>query len=108
MRGEAVVGQSLDVSVPVALEAGEGASSLCFDGDVLYGSTRLDPNRVSMKPQAPSTPGVVIVRIRSTVAVDEPVVTVNLRVGCAGKRQDCGQCREDASHEPLQVRFSSH
>ena len=84
VRGEAVVGQSLDVSVPVALEAGEGASSLCFDGDVLYGSTRLDPNRVSMKPQAPSTPGAVMVRIRSTVAVDEPVVTVNLRVGCAG------------------------
>ncbi|MGH8821359.1 MAG: hypothetical protein ACREWJ_08725 [Rhodoferax sp.] len=37
-----------------------------------------------MKPQAPSSPGAVIVRIRSTVAVDEPVVTVNLRVGCAG------------------------
>ncbi|OOG57631.1 hypothetical protein B0E49_06100 [Polaromonas sp. C04] len=84
MRGAALVGQPLDVSVPVALEAGEDASSLCFDGDVLYADTRLGASRVSIAPQAASARQEVIVRIRSTVAVDEPVVTVNLRVGCAG------------------------
>jgi hypothetical protein len=84
VRGAALVGQPLDVSVPVALEAGEDASSLCFDGNVLYANTRLAPSRVSIAPQAASARQEVIVRIRSTVAVDEPVVTVNLRVGCAG------------------------
>lgn len=84
MRGAALVGQPLDVSVPVALEAGEDASSLCFDGDVLYADTRLDAGRVSVVPQVVSARHEVIVRIRSTTAVNEPVVTVNLRVGCAG------------------------
>ena len=84
VRGAALVGQPLDVSVPVILEAGEDASSLCFDGDVLYADTRLGANRVSIAPQAASARQQVIVRIRSTVAVNEPVVTVNLRVGCAG------------------------
>lgn len=84
VRGAALVGQPLDVSVPVALEAGEDASSLCFDGDVLYADTQLGASRVSIVPQAASARHEVIVRIRSTVAVNEPVVTVNLRVGCAG------------------------
>jgi hypothetical protein len=83
LRGAALVGQPLDVSVPVSLEAGEGASSVCFDGDVSYGDTRVDASRVSVAAQAPSSDRQVMVRIRSAVAVNEPVVTIDLRVGCA-------------------------
>ncbi|HXE21117.1 MAG TPA: hypothetical protein VN617_02155 [Rhodoferax sp.] len=83
VHGDAVVGQPLDVSVPVTLDTGDDASSLCVDGDVLYGNTRLDPNRVSMTPKASPSTGQVMVRIRSTIPVDEPVVTMNLHAGCA-------------------------
>lgn len=83
VRGAALVGQPLDVSVPVSLEAGEAASSVCFDGDVSYGDTRVDSGRVSIAAQAPTPHQQVMVRIRASVAVNEPVVTVNLRAGCA-------------------------
>ncbi|MEO7128024.1 MAG: hypothetical protein ABI040_04030, partial [Rhodoferax sp.] len=83
LRGVALVGQPLDVSVPVSLDAAESAASACFDGDVLYGDTRVDAGRVVISAQAPSPDRQIVVRIRSTVAVNEPVVTINLRAGCA-------------------------
>lgn len=84
VHGDAVVGQPLDVSVSVTLDAGDDASSLCFNGDVQYGSTRLDANQVSMTPKVSLSTRQVMVRIRATIPVDEPVVTMNLRAGCAG------------------------
>lgn len=83
VHGDAVVGRPLDVSVPVTLDSGDDASSLCVDGDVLYGNTRLDPNRVSMTPKVSPATRQVMVWIHSTIPVDEPVVTMNLRAGCA-------------------------
>ncbi len=69
--------------MPVSLEEGEGASSVCFDGDVSYGDTRVDADRVVIAAQAPSPDRQVVVRIRSAVAVNEPIMTINLRAGCA-------------------------
>ena len=46
IRGAAVVGRPLDMVVPVQMDAGEDASSLCFDADVFHADTRQDASRV--------------------------------------------------------------
>ncbi len=88
VRGAAWVGQPLDVTVPVRLEAGEDASSLCFEADVFHSDVRVEPRYVRIISE--SAPGTaegreISVRVRSSVVVDEPVVTVYLKVGCDQK-----------------------
>ncbi len=85
MRGVALLGQPLDVSVVVQPGAGEDVSGLCFEADVFYGETRIDPSRFRVKLEAASAAQNPGVRISASAPVDEPVVTVNLRAGCNQK-----------------------
>ena len=85
LRGAALLGQPLDVSVAVQPGAGEDVSGLCFEAEIFYGDTRIDPSRFRVKLDSASQPQNPSVRIASSVPVDEPVVTVNLRAGCAQK-----------------------
>jgi pilus assembly protein FimV len=82
VRGGALLGQALNVVVPVQLDAGEDAATLCFDAEVFHAETRQPASRVRVRvealPQAPRAE----VRIVSSAAVDEPVVTIELRAGC--------------------------
>ncbi len=83
IRGAAWIGQSLDVAVPVRLESGEDLSALCFEADVFYADSKVDPHRLRISPGPGAGAHEATVRIRSAAAVDEPVVTIFLRVGCA-------------------------
>jgi hypothetical protein len=56
----------------------------CLAAEVLYGDTQLDPARISVTA-SPATGAGQSVRVVTTVRVDEPVVTVHLRVGCQQK-----------------------
>ena len=85
VRGAAWVGQPLDVSVPVRLDASEEPASLCAEADVFHADTRVDSNRLRISTDAGPAAQEATVRIRSAAIVDEPVVTVSLRVGCAQK-----------------------
>lgn len=84
-RGAVLIGQPLDVVVPVRLEAGDDPSGLCFEADVFHADNRIDGTRVRVTTEAGATPQDVNVRVRSAAAVDEPVVTVYLRAGCSQK-----------------------
>jgi tetratricopeptide (TPR) repeat protein len=53
----------------------------CFAVDVFYGDTRVSPNSVSVSPERTSN-GELRIRIRTSTIVDEPVVTLFLRVSC--------------------------
>ena len=79
VRGAALVGQPLDMVVPVQMDAGEDASSLCFDADVFHADTRQEASRVRVVVEATAQPQTVNVRVLSSAVVDEPVVTVYLR-----------------------------
>lgn len=85
LRGAAIIGQGLDVSVPVQADAGEALTGLCLDAEVFHADTRQDASRVrvTVEPAAASQSGAV--RIRSTTPIDEPVVTVYLSAGCTQK-----------------------
>ncbi|MBP8053425.1 MAG: hypothetical protein KAY39_01115 [Burkholderiaceae bacterium] len=79
--------QALALSVPVQLDSATATadSSLCAQADVYYADTRQDPARVQVQ-QAPAEPvGTHTVQITSAAAIDEPMVTVYLQIGCGQK-----------------------
>lgn len=84
-RGVVLLGQPLKLSVPLQLESGEGASALCFDADVFYGDSKQDVSRVAVTSDVSPQSQLVNVYVSALANVDEPVVTVYLRAGCAGK-----------------------
>ncbi len=85
IRGAALIGHPLDMTVQVQMDAGESASSLCFDADVFHADARQDASRVRVVVEAATQGLEANVRILSSAAVDEPVVTVYLRTGCGQK-----------------------
>lgn len=83
-RGAALIGQPLELTIPVRLEAGETLAGLCFDADVFYADNQIAASRLQVLTES-AGPQDATVRIRTTVVVDEPVVTVYLKTGCAQK-----------------------
>lgn len=84
LRGAALVGQRLDVTVPVQVDAGDDLSSLCLEAEVFHADTRQDPARVRVSVESAGTPAAQV-RIQSSAPVDEPIVTVYLHAGCSQK-----------------------
>ena len=85
LRGAAWVGRPLDITIPVQIETGEDAASLCLQADVFHADTRQDPSRVSVTLESSTQPHTATARIKSSAPVDEPVVTVYLRTECGQK-----------------------
>lgn len=85
VRGAAVVGQSLDVVVQIQLNADEAATALCPEADVFHADARQDPGRVRVTVEPTAQANTVNVRVISSSFIDEPMVTVYLRAGCAQK-----------------------
>jgi pilus assembly protein FimV len=85
VRGAVLIGRPLDVVVPVQMDAGEDASSLCFEADVFHADARQDASRVRVVVEATAQPQMGNLRILSSTLIDEPVVTLYLRTGCGPK-----------------------
>lgn len=84
-KGAVFLGQALKLTVPVQVESGEGASAMCFEADVFYGDIRQDASRVRVGSEFSPQTQTVDVTVAAATVVDEPVVTVYVRVGCEGK-----------------------
>jgi pilus assembly protein FimV len=83
VRGTALVGRNLDLSVLANLETSESMpEASCFAAEVFYGESRIAPNAVSVNAERSSS-GELRIRVRSSTIVDEPVVTLFVRVGCS-------------------------
>ena len=86
IQGAVLVGQGLNVVVPVQLDAGENAASLCFGAEVFHADIRQDASRVQVRVEAVAQqPDAARVRILSSAVIDEPIVSVNLSTGCGQK-----------------------
>jgi pilus assembly protein FimV len=83
LRGVALIGHPLDVTVPVQLGEGEDAAP-CFLAEVFHADIRQESNRVRVLT-SPAKDQTIHVRIVSSAVVDEPVVTINLQAGCSQK-----------------------
>ncbi|MGQ0711733.1 MAG: type IV pilus assembly protein FimV [Rhodoferax sp.] len=80
LRGAALLGQALHVTIPVQLAAQEEAGGLCADADVYYGDNLVDRSRVAV--QIGAGQGGPELRVQASSPVDEPVVTLYVRIGC--------------------------
>lgn len=81
--GSVLLGQPLDYSVPVRLAADETLSPECVQAEVLLGDQRISPDAVRTRVQTGN--GSATVRVSTSMAIDEPVVSVNVSVGCGTK-----------------------
>lgn len=77
-RGVALIGRPLDVTIPVSVDASE-VENLCPGAELFYGDSRISTPSVRWEASG-ATQGVV--RVQSSAPVDEPMVTVYLKVGC--------------------------
>ena len=81
--GAALIGRPLDISVQAVMDVQEDIANLCLDADVFYADNRLDKSRVRVTAEKASNgPVDTVIRIRAAVPVNEPVVTIYVRVGC--------------------------
>ena len=84
-RGAAWIGQSLQMSVAVTLEPGQSPDSLCPEADVFYADTKVEAQRVQVSVDSGNLADTATLRIQTSTLIDEPVVTLYVRVGCNGK-----------------------
>ena len=80
----AVLGQPLDFSVGLRLEPGETVPPQCVTAEVAVGDQRLSSTQVRARVDGGETPEATL-RVVSLISIDEPVVTVNVAVGCPVK-----------------------
>ena len=81
-RGAAVVGQPLQLVFDLALDGPSDGGSACVQAELFYGDTRVDPSRVQVATLAGAQASQLRIQLVSAIAVNEPVVSVNLRAGC--------------------------
>lgn len=86
MRGAAIVGQVLDVTLVTQRGGDQGLSAVCIDAQVFFGDNPIPPSRVSTVIAAgANAAGETLIKIRTNSVVDEPVVTVVVHEGCSDK-----------------------
>lgn len=79
------LGQPLDFTATVTLNAGESLLSECVAVDVASGDNTLRPDAVRMTLESTPEAHERRVRVTSTALIDEPVVTVSVSLGCGSK-----------------------
>ncbi len=77
-----VLGQPLNLALGVRLDGDESLVAECISVEVFSGDNRL-PASVSIEPG--SDPAERHLRVRSGVAIDEPVVSVNVQITCPNR-----------------------
>lgn len=83
IQGAALIGRPLAVSIGVQFDPAQSLTSACFEVDVFHGDAKQDPSRVKVRLEPASSGDGTVLRVTSDTPVNEPIVTVYLRVGCA-------------------------
>lgn len=81
-QGLALLGRPLAVSIPLSLDGADSSLESCVSAEVFFGDNRLENARVRVSVEKTPSSRDALIRIRTTVAVDEPVVTMQVRAGC--------------------------
>jgi hypothetical protein len=85
MQGATLVGRPFDVTLTAQFDGTEGITAVCVAAEVFFGDAQVPDNRVRIATSPGSRGGEARIRIQTTSAVDEPVVTVYVREGCSQK-----------------------
>lgn len=82
IRSSIVLGQPLNLAVPVNLAEGESLSAECASAEIVSGDNKLAPGVVRVRVTQGRDAGESVLRISTSSAVEEPVLTVTLNAGC--------------------------
>ncbi len=82
MNNATMLGQQLDFTVPLRLDAGESVSADCVTAEVLSGEFRVPPSQVRVAVDPGSDANERLIRVATRATIDEPVVTVTVQLGC--------------------------
>ena len=85
-RGAAVIGQPLNIGIQATVDSPDELAAGCLDAEVFYADNRIEKSKVRVSNE--KTAGGsrdALIRIRTTVPIDEPVVSIYLRTGCVQK-----------------------
>ena len=85
VQGAAWIGQALDLRIPVQFDQESTEGGLCPQVDIFDGDSRQDPAQIKVTLETASPGDNGKMHIVSAMPIDEPVVTVYLRVGCSQK-----------------------
>jgi len=82
----ATLGQALQLSLPLRLEANEDLPPECLSAQVFFAENLQQPGTTSLKLM-PAPPGTLdrTLYLQTTTRVDEPIVSVEVSVGCTAK-----------------------
>jgi len=83
IQGAVLIGRPLAVSIGVQFDPAQSLTSACFEADVFHGDSKQDPSRVKVRLEPAASGQGNVLRVISDTAVNEPIVTVYLRAGCA-------------------------
>lgn len=83
-NSRAVLGESLRMSIPLELEAGEDTDDGCPQAEVMYGDSRLDAGQVILGV-SPQTGRHRVVSVRAIQPINEPLIEVTLSYGCGAR-----------------------
>ena len=88
LTGSVLVGRTLNLTVPIQVEQGAASGTQCTQVDIFHAETRLDRSVVQTSWQALDTKSSSgVLKIVTTVPVDEPMVSVHIRAGCSDKTE---------------------
>jgi hypothetical protein len=80
----ATLGDTLRVTIPLRLEAGEEVSNECMAADVYFGEEKVKPIAVRAEV-LPGGSSERVLRVTTTALINEPIVTVYLAAGCKAR-----------------------
>lgn len=102
-QSKVVLGQPLDVSIPVSVPASEAGADLCARVSVAFGEVPVAAHLVSWSRQLDGqSPQRQKLHVRTSVAVTEPYVSLLLSVGCSGSQTRSYTFLSDIPTLPLQ------
>lgn len=81
VNGHAIVGQGLNVAVPITLSGAETVADLCAQAQVSFAETPVGSHVVRVST-ASGTSGTAVLNIRTLSTLNEPYVLLDVQVGC--------------------------
>lgn len=97
------LGQMLEFTVPVAADGTEQLTADCVSAEVYLGDSRVPPGSVISRLEWSADSLVRLLRVSTTVRVDEPVVNVTLAAGCPPRLTRQFVLFIDPPAQPVQV-----
>jgi hypothetical protein len=82
-QGAAWIGKPLNIVIPLTLDGSEVGGSLCPQVEVVQGDASMDERRVSISLEPGAAPDAPRLRVRTSRAVEEPIVTLTVKAGCS-------------------------